>query len=78
MQEEDDIPMLTEIAYWIARKLPFGIQGLFEDEMVKLKQVSAFYLPIWVIDAVLKMEAKGSKGEADTTSECAHAACDRC
>ncbi|KDN46103.1 hypothetical protein K437DRAFT_268188 [Tilletiaria anomala UBC 951] len=67
-EEAPSVAFFPRVLYTLLRILPFRIfQRKFEEEIVKLEKITSFFAPIWIIDAIVKVKAKGSKGTAETT-----------
>ena len=69
---DEGASLSLRLTYWVTKWLPFAfLRNMLEDDLVQLEKITAFYLPIWVVDAIIKAKTTGSKGEADTTRESA-------
>jgi hypothetical protein len=67
---EEPQPFINRLIYSSIRSLPFRfIQEWFEEGLVKVEKTSAFFLPIWIVDAIVKAQARGSERTAEMTCE---------
>ncbi len=65
--KEDQVPLLLRITNDIVRRLPDFIRNHFDNSLVKCEKISSLYLPIWVVDAIVKVKAEGDSGKTEAT-----------